>query len=911
MLTLTTIALLLNLNTYTVFAEKEETVENIEHVESEEVEESDSENEDAEATSTEENEVEETNSSEKDHEVSSEEESVIEEGNEEEQTAKKKEQNASSMDVQNFSLTNEPILKNPTRHKRAIQLKKDLAKLGFLVPNTNFTRLYGSDTAKTVREFQSYYGLDSDGIVGPATYKKIDNILASPLQKGKRHKDTVQLKKNLAAIGYPVPGNGTTLYGPKTEGKVKEFQADHKLVVNGIADEVTLAKIQELSSDLKKGMRHKDVVQLKKDLAKLGFPVPGNGTTYFGPKTEDKVKDFQRYYGVKVTGIADQKTLDKLKEIVSTPLQYGKRHKDTVQLKKDLELLVLAVPGNGTTYYGTGTRKRVREFQQKHKLVVNGIADPVTLAKIKELVSVPMADGVYRQDVVQLKKDLAHLGFRVPGNGTPLFGSKTKQKVKEFQGYYFGLSVDGIAGPATLKKIEKIKSSPLQNRNRHKDTIQLKKDLAALGYPVPGNGTSLFGKDTEKTVKKFQADHNLVVNGIADEVTLDKIAKELKSTDSNKRYTSTNYNVTLNQALNIQMNQLQQTDKYRNDPAYVSASHVKIDRVEITGSSVNLRRTPNFNHSPVAGVKRGTRATFIEEVKGANHDGSNVWYKIKYNKQDVYVHSSLANLIGKASSNVNVRAGQGTSHHVYGTISKDSTVTILKYGKNWHEISYNAWRNPTRSDVEHYLNPKNNDEFQHLVLSSRAGATVSELNKVLSQYAKGSILEGKGKAFLDGATKHNVNEVYLVSHAFLETGRGGSDLAKGVEVGKNKSGKLVLVTNSNRKNLTNIKTTYNMFGIGAVDSAPLRGGAIRAYEEGWFTPEAAIRGGAKFVGERYIHNKYKQNTLYKMRWNPASPGYPQYATDIAWAIKQVNYYIKDIYAGLNNPVIHIDIPSYK
>src|SRR5699024_3098884 len=54
---------------------------------------------------------------------------------------------------------------------------------------------------------------------------------------------------------------------------------------------------------LKQGMRHHDVVQLKKDLAKVGFKVPGKGTTLFGAQTEEQVKAFQNYYGLTADGI--------------------------------------------------------------------------------------------------------------------------------------------------------------------------------------------------------------------------------------------------------------------------------------------------------------------------------------------------------------------------------------------------------------------------------------------------------------------------------------------------------------------------------------------------------------------------------------------------------------------------------
>ena len=52
---------------------------------------------------------------------------------------------------------------------------------------------------------------------------------------------------------------------------------------------------------------------------------------------------------------------------------------------------------------------------------------------------------------------------------------------------------------------------------------------------------------------------------------------------------------------------------------------------------------------------------------------------------------------------------------------------------------------------------------------------------------------------------------------------------------------------------------------------------------------------------------YKQDTLYEMRWNPASPGRHQYATDIAWAAKQA-IRMEKIYECFTNPAITFDIP---
>jgi mannosyl-glycoprotein endo-beta-N-acetylglucosaminidase len=139
----------------------------------------------------------------------------------------------------------------------------------------------------------------------------------------------------------------------------------------------------------------------------------------------------------------------------------------------------------------------------------------------------------------------------------------------------------------------------------------------------------------------------------------------------------------------------------------------------------------------------------------------------------------------------------------------------------------------------------------------------------------------------------------LVSHALLETGQGNSQLATGV-----------LVNTVNGQPVTP-KVVYNMFGIGAYDATALKSGSERAYLEGWTTPEKAIIGGAKFIGNMYVnHPTYKQNTLYKMRWNPERPGSHQYATDMGWAVKQTTS-ISNLYKALDDYSLTFDVPSYR
>src|SRR5699024_11389301 len=103
------------------------------------------------------------------------------------------------------------------------------------------------------------------------------------------------------------------------------------------------------------GMRHADVKALKKDLAKLGFKVPGNGTNLYGTKTEKNVKELQKYYGIKQTGTVNNQTKKTIDTNVNSHLQKGKRHKDTKKLKKDLKKIERTVQDKKTNIKTTKT----------------------------------------------------------------------------------------------------------------------------------------------------------------------------------------------------------------------------------------------------------------------------------------------------------------------------------------------------------------------------------------------------------------------------------------------------------------------------------------------------------------------------------------------------------------------------
>jgi len=128
-------------------------------------------------------------------------------------------------------------------HSSIKDLKKALGKAGF--GGILLTNFYGSFTEKRVSEFQNYYRLETTGKVNIETISKLEEIISSSFQLGERDEGTIELKRNLNRLGF----DGilaTDYYGSFTKRRVEEFQAYYGLQVNGIGDEVTLAKIAKL-----------------------------------------------------------------------------------------------------------------------------------------------------------------------------------------------------------------------------------------------------------------------------------------------------------------------------------------------------------------------------------------------------------------------------------------------------------------------------------------------------------------------------------------------------------------------------------------------------------------------------------------------------------------------------------------
>ena len=173
-------------------------------------------------------------------------------------------------------------------------------------------------------------------------------------------------------------------------------------------------------------------------------------------------------------------------------------------------------------------------------------------------------------------------------------------------------------------------------------------------------------------------------------------------------------------------------------------------------------------------------------------------------------------------------------------------------GEKRFDVSGN-WYCASRKAIAYMMDPRNSltEEwvFQFQNLGSSAGNR-SEIEKMV----QGTFLNNTTciDAIMQAAQTYNISPFHLVSRITQEQGTAGIGTMNGY-IYITPEGTPVKVYN-----LFNIKTSGN-------DDAGFLAGAKFAYENGWFTQEASILGGAKFLRENYID--YGQSTLYFQKYN--------------------------------------------
>ena len=103
----------------------------------------------------------------------------------------------------------------------------------------------------------------------------------------------------------------------------------------------------------------------------------------------------------------------------------------------------LGVPTDGE--FGSGTEAALKKYQQQNGLTVDGVAGPDTFVRMGLYELILLKVGTSGESVKKLQQAL---GVTADSQ----FGSGTEKAVKDFQ-QKNGLAADGIAGPATLAKM--------------------------------------------------------------------------------------------------------------------------------------------------------------------------------------------------------------------------------------------------------------------------------------------------------------------------------------------------------------------------------------------------------------------------------------------------------------------------
>ena len=361
-------------------------------------------------------------------------------------------------------------------------LQTKLKKLGYYSGTVDST--FGSGTYAAVRAFQKKYNLTADGVAGSETLKKLDSAYKNAnsdkdddsLRMGDSGSAVKDLQTKLKKLGY-YSGTVDSTFGSGTYAAVRAFQKKYNLTADGVAGSETLKKLdsayKNADSDkdddsLRKGATGSAVKDLQTKLKKLGFYnayVDGS----YGDTTVAAVKAFQKKYNLTADGVAGSETLKKL----DTAYKNADSDKDDGSLRKgatgsavkDLQTKLKKLGFYNASIdgdYGDTTVAAVKAFQKKYNLTADGVAGSETLKKLdsayKNADSNTSTDddslrkGATGTAVKTLQTNLKKLGFYtayVDGS----FGATTESAVKAFQRKY-GLTADGVAGSATLKKIE-------------------------------------------------------------------------------------------------------------------------------------------------------------------------------------------------------------------------------------------------------------------------------------------------------------------------------------------------------------------------------------------------------------------------------------------------------------------------
>ena len=206
------------------------------------------------------------------------------------------------------------------------------------------------------------------------------------------------------------------------------------------------------------------------------------------------------------------------------------------------------------------------------------------------------------------------------------------------------------------------------------------------------------------------------------------------------------------------------------------------------------------------------------------------------------------------------------------------------------------WYCASQEAIKYMMDPRNALTEQYIFQFQDLSSSVGDRDAV-KKMTENTFLYNDSyiDTIMNAAKQNNVSPFHIVSRIIQEQGNDGS--------GPYVTGYVY-----------NGRTVYNLFNIGASGGVgEYESGAKRAYEEGWFSLESSIMGGAKFIKENYINRG--QTSLYFQKYNVVESGNlynHQYMQNIEAARSEgLMTYNGYKASGIENSSFEFVIPLYK
>lgn len=232
----------------------------------------------------------------------------------------------------------------------------------------------------------------------------------------------------------------------------------------------TLSAVTAPAAVLRSGMSGDEVAMLQQELAEAGYLARSVDGEY-GSATARAVSLFQEDHDLKVTGVADERTQQKLRRAGGKSrsgggILYaeGNRGAEVAEIQQKLfqEGFMKDTPDG---VYGPATVRGVRRFQEDRDLPVSGMVDEKTMDALDEIEAKEqpaaarvsssrgtLSEGDRGPGVAQLQNLLTLHGF-TPGASDGVFGQDTVRALHRFQEYY-GLDVKDSVDRAVWNRLE-------------------------------------------------------------------------------------------------------------------------------------------------------------------------------------------------------------------------------------------------------------------------------------------------------------------------------------------------------------------------------------------------------------------------------------------------------------------------